>query len=969
MKKFLTLLTLLALTACLASCGSKYKYESVSGDPMGARIYTLPNGLKVYLAPNSETPRIQTYIAVRVGGKNDPAETTGLAHYFEHLMFKGTPNFGTQDFSAEKPLLDQIEATFETYRTSDDEATRAALYSQIDSLSYLASGYSIPNEYDKLMSAIGASGTNAYTSYDQTVYVEDIPSNQIENWARIQADRFANPVIRGFHTELETVYEEKNMSLTQDSRKVLEQMLSALFPSHPYGSQTVLGTQEHLKNPSIINIRNYHSTWYVPNNMAVCMSGDFDPDTTIAIIDKYFGSLQPNPDLPKLAFDPLPTITEPIVREVLGLDAESVTLAWRTGGANSSDNDVMNIISGILSNGQAGLFDLDLNQSQKVLSSYGGYLSLADHGVLMLQARPKAGQSLEEVRDLLLAEIDRLKAGDFSDDLIPATVNNYKAQTQRYLDSNDGRADALVTSFVNDIPWSRMVSELDRLGRMTKQEVVAFANAYFTGDNFAVVFKRQGKDPGEIKMSKPTITPIQTNRDVQSAFLTEIQNTPVSPIEPVFVDFSKDMDRLAAKSDIEVLYKQNTTTDLFDIAYIFEMGSNSDPLLSLAASYVEYLGTSDMTPEQFASEFYTLACSWYLSVGDDRTLLAIEGLSENMPRAMELTEKLLSEAVPNETVLATLKADMIKSRADAKLNQSRNFARLQTYAMRGPAFIRNNTLTNVQLQAVTSEQLLSKLRELFSLQHRIAYYGPASHTDLLADLDTHHSVSATLSAPQTGAEFPTVETPSNSVLLAEYDAAQIYYIQYSNRGERYDPAIDAIQTLYNEYFGGSMNAIVFQEMREARGLAYSASAALRRPSRLLFPYTYTAFIATQNDKLRDAASAFEEIINDMPQSEAAFELAKTSLLDGLRTQRTTKMNVLEYWISSQDLGLDYDRRQTLWEQIPSMTLADVVSFQQQWVADRSYTFCILGRSADLDMEFLRSLGPVSRVSQSEIFGY
>ena len=219
-------------TACAET--SPFKYESVPNDPLKARIYTLDNGLKVYMTVNKETPRIQTYIAVRVGGKNDPAETTGLAHYFEHLMFKGTQRFGTQNYEQEKPMLDQIEQLFEVYRKTTDEAERQAIYHQIDSVSYEASKLAIPNEYDKLMSAIGATGTNAYTGFDQTVYVEDIPSNQIDNWAKIQADRFENNVIRGFHTELETVYEEKNMSLTSDGRKVYEAVLTALFPDHPY---------------------------------------------------------------------------------------------------------------------------------------------------------------------------------------------------------------------------------------------------------------------------------------------------------------------------------------------------------------------------------------------------------------------------------------------------------------------------------------------------------------------------------------------------------------------------------------------------------------------------------------------------------------------------------------------------------------------------------------------------------------
>jgi predicted Zn-dependent peptidase len=969
MKKNLSFVLMLGAVVALASCGPRYKYETVPGDPMGSRIYTLSNGLKVYLAPNSETPRIQADIAVKVGGKNDPAETTGMAHYFEHLMFKGTSHFGTQDYEAERPLLDEIERLFEVYRKTSDEATRNALYKQIDSISYVASGIAIPNEYDKLMTAIGANGTNAYTGNDMTVYVEDIPANQIENWAKIQLDRFANPVIRGFHTELETIYEEKNMSLTQDNRKVYENMLNGLFPTHPYGTQTVLGSQEHLKNPSITNVRQYHADWYVPNNMAICMSGDFDPDTTIAIIDKYFGTLKPSTQLPTVPSSPLPEITAPIVKEVRGLDAESVTLAWRAGGAGSSDADLMEILGSIVYNGDAGLFDLNLLQQQKILSGYAYYNGMADHGFLMMQGRPKAGQTLDQVRELMMAQIEKLKAGEFDDNLIAATINNYKAGRMNYLDSNGGRADAFVNSFINGIPWSDMVSQLDRMGRITKQEIVAFANSKFRAENCVVVYKREGKDPNELKIAKPALTPIQTNRDATSDFLAEIQNSTVVPIEPVWVDFTKDMDRLRAKNNIEVLYKKNTTTDIFNLEYLYEVGFNNDPALSLAANYLSYLGTADMTAEQFAAEFYNIACSWRISAGEDRTYVEISGLGENMARAMELTEKLIAGAVPNETILAGLKADMIKQRADSKLNQSRNFGALQTYAMRGPEFIKGTTLNNAELRALTSEELLGKLRALSGLQHRIVYYGAKDHDALLADLAAHHNVPDTLAAPAEKVKYPYMDTPSGGVVLAEYDAAQIYYIQYSNRGETYDASNDAIMNLYNNYFGGGMGSIVFQEMREARGLAYSASATLRRPTKLENPYTYIAFIATQNDKLADAAGAFDDIINNMPESEAAFNLAKESIVTDLRTQRIIKSGVLWNWISAQDMGIDYDRRRAIWEALPGMTLADVKAFQQKWVAGRPYTYAILGRSADLDIEFLRSLGPVTRVTKEDIFGY
>lgn len=962
-------LALMAFAVIAVSCGSKYSYQSVEGDPLQTRIYTLDNGLKVYLNVNKETPRIQTYIAVRVGGKNDPSETTGLAHYFEHLMFKGTQKFGTQNYEAEKPLLDTIEQLFEVYRSISDEAERKAVYRVIDSISYEASKIAIPNEYDKLMAAIGADGTNAYTSYDQTVYVEDIPANQVENWLKIEADRFENCVIRGFHTELETIYEEKNMSLTKDSRKVSAEMMNSLFPNHPYGTQTVLGTQEHLKNPSITNVKNYHKTYYVPNNMAICMSGDLDPDKTIRLIDKYFGGMKPNPELPSLKFEKEPEITSPVEREVFGLESEYVSLCWRLDGASSRDNDLMMLVNGILYNGKAGLIDLDINQQQKALSAYAYTWSLSDYGMFVMSGDPKHGQSLDEVRKLLLDEVAKLRAGDFDESILKAVLDNYKLQIMQYLDSNDGRADLFVEAFVNGIDWKDEVHLLDRLGAITKQDIVDFANAKLRDDNYAVIYKRQGKDPNEQKIAKPEITPIVTNRDAVSGFLEEITASRVEPIEPVFLDFDKDMSRMTAKSDIPVLYKQNLTTDLFTLTYLYEIGTNNDPIINFASDYLDYLGTEDMSAEDFAREFYNIACSFSISAGDERMSVTISGLSENMGRAMELAEKLMNGAVGDETVLRNLKADALKSRSDSKHNQSANFNRLTRYAMYGSPYIKASVLDNEALSALTSERLLDKIKSLSGLQHRVLYYGPMSQTEMLEVLNEKHDVPQTLAAVDQRVVYPQLQTTENKVILAQYDAKQIYYLQYSSRGENYDPSTDAARTLYNAYFGGGMNAIVFQEMREARGLAYSAWAVLSSPSKKDRTYNYRAFIATQNDKMPVAVEAFDNIINDMPESQAAFDIAKESVLAGIRTQRITKSGVLYSYLAAEDLGIDYDRRRKIYEQVPSLTLSDVRDFQQKWIKDRKYTYCILGDANDLDMDFLRSLGPVEMVDQETIFGY
>ncbi len=290
-------MTFLAALVTLGIAAQEPVASSVPGDPMATQCYTLSNGLKVFLSVNHQSPRISAHIAVRTGSRNDPAETTGLAHYLEHLMFKGTKQYGTSNYAAEKALLDTIEARYEQYRLVKDPERRRVLYHEIDSISQLAAQYN--------------------------------PANEVDRWARIQADRFQNMVIRGFHTELEAVYEEYNIGIAQDQRKIFEALSAKMFPTHPYGTQTTIGTQEHLKNPSITNIKNYFHNYYCPNNVAICMAGDFDPDEVIAILERHFGSWKPNNKLYRPEFAPLKPITAPIDTTVIGQEAEFVAMGWR----------------------------------------------------------------------------------------------------------------------------------------------------------------------------------------------------------------------------------------------------------------------------------------------------------------------------------------------------------------------------------------------------------------------------------------------------------------------------------------------------------------------------------------------------------------------------------------------------------------------------------------------------------------
>lgn len=970
MRQKIRLLLLGAALVMAASAPAARQFQTVPNDPLETKMYTLPNGLKIFMTVNKDAPRIQTYVAVRVGGKNDPAETTGLAHYFEHLMFKGTEKLGTQDYAAEKPMLDRIEHLFEVYRTTTDSAARAQIYHEIDSVSYQASLIAIPNEYDKAMAAIGADGSNAYTSQDVTCYEEDIPSNQIENWAKIQADRFENPVIRGFHTELETIYEEKNMSLTKDSRKVFEKMLATLYPNHPYGTQTVLGTQEHLKNPSITNVKNYHKTWYVPNNMAICLSGDFNPDEMVDIIEKYFGHLKPNPVLPKLNYTAENPITTPIDVEVLGNEAENIYLAWRTPAIKSDDMPALEVAAEVLSNGKTGLLDVDINLPQLTLGAGAGMYDLADQGAFLLIGEPKPGQTLDQVRELLTAEIAKLRAGEFSESLIQAIVNNEKLAQQRALENNDSRADMYVDAFVNGQEWSEVVERMNNLDKVTKEDVVRVANKYLGAENYVAIYKRQGNDPNELKIAKPALTPIATNRDATSEFLAEILNSKTDPIDPVFVDFEKDLIKLKANNGVEVLYTPNTSNDIFQVTYLFDYGTDQDPLLDVASDYFDFLGTPEKTAQQIQDELYSLACNFRLVIGGRRSYIVLSGLSENMPQAMALMEDLIANAVVDKDAYDALVERIAQSEDNDKKNQSHNFGRLTTYMMRGEHNSATDEPHSKDLRELDPQKLIDAIRNLNTVDHRIIYYGGMQPDDFIATLNSNHGKGVKALSPTAKSDkYPLKATDETIVFVAPYPAKQLYMSMFSNNGEKYGAVNEPMRKLYNEYFGSSMNAIVFQEMRESRSLAYSANAYYSFPSYLDLPYYYTATIATQNDKMGDAITAFNEIINDMPESQEAFNLAKESLDARLRTERIIKDDIAWAYINAQDMGENHDTRREVFETLPTLTLDDIVKFQKDNVKGRTYYYCVLGDIEDLDMDVLKKLGKVVVLTPEQIFGY
>ncbi len=942
-----------------------YDYETVKNDPLGLRIYTLKNGLKVYLSVNKDEPRLSFATAVKAGAAEDPRETTGLAHYLEHMMFKGSQKLGTTDWEKEKLLIQQISDLFEKHRKTNNPEEKKRIYAQIDSVSQIASKLAVANEYDKFVSSIGAKGTNAFTSNDQTVYLNDIPANELEKYLLVESDRFQNLVLRLFHTELETVYEEFNMSQDRDDEKVTDAMDGALYKIHPYGI-SVIGKGEHLKNPSMVNIMNFYHTYYVPNNIAICISGDIDFEKTIQLVDKYFGKIPANKNIPKRPTYTEAPIAKPEIREVFGPDAESLQMAFRLNGYKSEDRLYGMIAGRLLTCGDAGIIDLDLVQQQKVLNAYGVYYSLKDYSALYLGGSPREGQKLEEVKDLLLAQIEKLKKGEFDETMIQAIVNDIRFEFIKSTESNR-RIGAMMNVFVQEMEWADYLAFYDKLEKVTKKQIVDFMNKNFK-ENYVVVYKRKGEDKNVMKVEKPKITALNINRDAHSKFYDEIAAMKVEPFKPVFVDFKKEISKQEFAKGIDLSYLKNSTNEIFYLYYIFDMGKNHNLKLSLAIDYLYYLGTEKYSPAELKRELFKAGLEFYVYSSDDKSYAYISGLDKSFEKGVELLEHIFSSAKPDTEAYKNFVASILKDRKDAKLNKYKIMQATRNFGKYGEKSPFTNILSEAELLAVNPEELVQIIKSLCSYKHQIFYYGQSSVEKIKPILAKYHKVPAELKPIPQEKDFPELATDKPKVYYVHYNLVQTNIFMMS-KDVKFDKNLYSEAQVFNEYFGGNMSSIVFQEIREARALAYSAYGTYSFPSKAGKSNYVVGFVATQVDKLKTATDAMLDLMNKMPRSEKSFDNAKESLLKQIESERIVKRSIFWTYMQNKDLGFEEDIRKTVYEKAKTATIDDLQKFVDIHVKNKNFVFLIIGDKNKLDIPTLSKLGEVKELTLEQIFGY
>ncbi|UPT73516.1 MAG: insulinase family protein [Elusimicrobiota bacterium] len=928
-------------------------------DAMGVSIHRLGNGLTVYLSPNKGEPRISVRVAVRAGSKNDPADSTGMAHYLEHMLFKGTGRLGTLDYEKERGHLEKIRSLYEDLFKTKDEAARAKIYKEIDAENGKAAAFAVPNEFDRFYRSIGAEGLNAYTSDEETVYVVSIPANRLEAWARVEAERFKSPVFRLFQSEIETVYEEKNRSMDNAERILHDEVENRLYKQHPYGQQPTLGSVEHLKNPSLAKMYAFYDLWYAPNNMAIVLAGDFDRAKALELVKRHFGAWTPRPltQLPKWEL-PRPKAGEKY--EVKYEAEQKVELAWLTVPSGHADADALEVMDMILDNSAAGLLNLRLNQAQKVKAS-GSYPSMRnDAGSWHAWALPKKGQTPEEAEKLLLEVVDAVKAGDFTEDDVAAVITNFEMGEKGRLESNDARAGLMASSFVSLEPWERSVGRLDRMRKITKADVVRVASKYLGAERI-VVYRRDAK-PEIPKIVKPSFTKIAIDPSRESSFMKEILAIPAPPLDPRWLAAGKDY-QITPIGGGRLYSAKNPYNDLFALSFLFERGSRVERELCSALDLLDLAGAGPYSADEFKKKLFALGTSLSYSCGEQESGIHLSGLDRNMWPSLELMAQRFDWPNIEAGTLAKMIEVELGAREDEKKNPGAVHGALGQVATRGRDSAVLKRLSNSELKALNEGRLKSLIRDFLHYPARVAYIGNREPREVGKLLDSGRRLKPV--APRVPLKL--LRPSTSRVLFTHRDMVQAQVGLFA-ADETFDPEHVIDYLYYAEYMGGDMSAVIFQEVREARSLAYSASGGHTTSAEKGDDTQLWGRLGCQADKTPEAVKLMTSLFRDFPGAEKRFRETSRSIEESYRTSPVPFRSIPGAVIGWEDQGLSGDPRPKRFERALKYTLPELQTFAERFKT-KPLTVWILGHRDRVGLDELKTLGEFEEKPLDSLFPY
>lgn len=945
-------------------------YQSQAEDLNALKVkeYRLENGLTVWLNEDHSQPKVFGAVVVKAGAKDCP--DTGIAHYFEHMMFKGTDRIGTLDYESEKVLLDSIAMKYDELAMTEDTAARARLQKEINELSIRSSEYVIPNEFNRLINRFGGSGLNAATSYDATIYFNTFSPQYMVQWAEINSERLINPVFRLFQSELETVYEEKNMYGDFIGGQVMDTLMARYFGPHPY-AYPIIGSTKNLKNPRLTEMHKFFEDYYVASNMALILSGDFDAQQVMPILEKAFSRIRSG-NAPKQEKVMLPPFNG---RETMKVKfpipfIKAMGLGFRGVSANHEDQVALNIAVNLLNNANGTGYLDKLMVEHKLMGALAINESMNEAGILAVAIMPKLLiQSYSSAEKMVWDEINRVKNGDFSDEMFNSLKLEQKRQYASSLENIDSRATVMMNLFSQGKSWNDYLNEVARIESITKEDVVRVAQKYFS-NNYLCVTKSTGKYPKD-NLPKPAFSPVvPRNADASSSYAKQLEKIPEQQVAPRIIDFEKDVKTSKLTPLVTLYTTPNPLNDIFTLNISYGIGALEQPELMQLTNYLQLLGTESLSFEQFRSRLQSIGSTLAFDVTSDAFVMKVTGFDNHIDETMELVGDFIRHAKADDKKLRQIVDDAkVSEKAFFKSGDNVASALLEQvkygYQSR---YLRKLSLS--QIKKLKGKDMLAIYDKVRSVQCDLHYCGTLPVEKVIGTIRQHLPLERTTIA-------------SNSPYyreLKQYDRPTVFFIDMPDMAQsivygyvKGDPVDDKASRhasrLFSVYFGGDMSSLMFQEIREFRSFAYRTSGRYQLPNHAHkgTAGSFTAMLSTQSDKTLDALGVLDSLIREMPLKPERMEAVKQTLVNRINNDYPPFRNLSEKVASTRMEGFDRDPAEEFLRDIATMDMQDISRFYREQISGRPVVYVIAGNRKHIDMKKLAKYGTIIKVKKKDIY--
>ncbi|MGE0078690.1 MAG: M16 family metallopeptidase [Bacteroidales bacterium] len=946
-----------------------FPYIAISNGPgnenKAVQQITLNNGLTVILDENHAQPEIFGLVIVKAGGKNDPSDATGMAHYQEHMLFKGTTELGTINWEKEKPHIDKIFELYDSLGKTRDEDKRTEIQKLINEESLKASDYAIPNELSNLLNEIGSTQINAGTGPDYTVFYNKFPSSQIERWIDLYAHRFTSPVFRSFQAELEVVYEEKNLYNDQFQTKLLEEFQKNFFKNHPYGQQTLIGSIEDLKNPSLTKMYDFFKTYYVPNNMALVISGDFKSEEILPMIEAKFGKWEKK-ELPQTkTWEEKPFNGREFHK--VKLTPIKVALFGFRSPSNKDENALTAEITAKLLNNSysTGLLD-KLSIDGKIMIAESMLMPYLDHGAIMIFAVPKIiGQGLDDAEKLVLNEIEKLKKGEFDDNMLDAVKQEMYRRHITNMENIQNRALFLSQAFIKGQSIDDALNYPERIKKITKEDVVAMANQVF-GSNYLALYSKMGF-PKKEKIQKPNYKPLLANTNAKSEYANHFADIPSQSLRLKTIDFNKDVESIDIKNGHKLLRVENPLNDVFSLAINFKVGENSIPMLKYASQGISMSGAENFDVNQLKTEFAKIGTSYNVWTDDNNITIEVQGIERNLSRTLELIGILIKDPKLEQSKIKTI-VDGEMTNRKMECSEPDNVAEaLLEYGLYNGKSTYLDRLSKKELKKLQASELTNAFKQATEYNAQIRFSGKTSAMEVANLVKKYIPLAETPKKDDSPLDKLATNYTENTILFVNKAKARQSKVYLFINGEPFKPEDAANIDAFNDYFGGGFSGLILQEIREYRSLAYSAGGRFRTPNTNGSPSNFVGYVGTQADKTLTALETFNDLIRKMPEKTERLDMIRNHLELSAQTGRPSFRYLARSIENWKMQGYESDPVMFKLPQYKSITWDNINSFYKNRMQNKPVVYMIVGDKKQINMKELSKYGKIIEVKENVLF--